>query len=263
VGAILKNILLFIRYTLFALIATVFTVLGSSEKLLIELKQKKIIGEQVDVGLLKDGFLILSVIFSGIVVSYDVFVTKKKLSEREKEIIATREHNKLIFFTLVKRELGLDRLNLKIRVFVPNKSIGLTVSNILTKQPNKKKEFKVKYVEGISDKGLSEDLKFEVNPTIQGLIGKCYHSGQVEFDCSLITTNNVNYNLTSYQKQKSSSLKFCSTSPVINSKNEVVAIVSFECNENFNITHRNQGKWEALAQNFCVDLIDQSPNLFK
>lgn len=125
------------------------------------------------------------------------------------------------------------------------------------------KDICIKNIEGLADAGVTNNLKFQVEPadSIQGLVGECYQRRTIVYDDNLEVTNDQEYNLADYQKSKTNDLKFILVCPVF--QEEVVeAIVAFDCKHDIKINGQ-EDKFTKAVLNYTQQLHEYVPELFK
>lgn len=103
--------------------------------------------------------------------------------------------------------------NISIRVFVKPRIFDRLVSIIKAKRIYNYLE--IRNYDSLGARGKTDDLKFEICPNVQGLVGKCYNSKMVEYSWDLKKENSkVKYNMTQGQDEQTNDLRFCLCYPI-------------------------------------------------
>lgn len=258
----LPNIIL--KVFSFTLIPAVFFYLSQSHSYLDTLQKTGYIGPTVDIINLKDTFLILGIFLSTILLSFNYAVSEIKWKKAVHQRDSLLRYNKDIFISYLENKLNIENINLNIRIYVPNKSIILKIKNIINYVLNKPviKEFSVKNIGSLAEIGNMNKLTFQVEPTTQGVVGKCYHLKKVLCEDNLQLKDKSQYNLTEYHINKLCDLKLIICSPIFDERNNVIAVISFESKESISMSG-NEHIWKHLVINYCEFLHDYLYELFK
>ncbi|MCF8009870.1 MAG: hypothetical protein K9L17_03490 [Clostridiales bacterium] len=127
------------------------------------------------------------------------------------------------------------------------------------------KFFIIKNIEGLSNTSdNTKDLKFQVQPEIeiQGLVGRCYNAKAVLYEGDA-KYSEEDFNLTSFQKNKTSDTRFILCCPIFNEKNEVLSIISFDSPHKIIIPQDKEEILTNIIVGFCQNLYENAPDLFK
>ena len=174
---------------------------------------------------------------TGLVFPFQLTKKKIRLKEIEDEFNELLKFNKEIYFKSAKERIKKQSVNFKTRVFVPEK--GLV--KIWKSFRHKKQEFQLKHFNSISDSITIKNLQFEVSPNIQGMVGKTFESKKILIDFDVQRSD---YNLSYYQKSKTTDVKFCSTVPIFDEKNKVKAIISVDSEKEVVLKDFELREWE-------------------
>lgn len=121
----------------------------------------------------------------------------------------------------------------------------------------------IKNIEGLAEKDITDNLKFEVCPNRQGLVGECYEQKAILYDDDLENSNEINYNLTHYQIAKTNQLKFILVCPIFSENEEIISIVSFDSYDKIKIKEESKEILRQLVLNYTQSLYECIPDLFK
>lgn len=221
-----------------------------------------LIGESINIPLIQDYCLWISIVFSAVFLSLNLTVTKIKydniLDQRNKLI----KMNKKVLSTVLGKRFLSETSAFDIRIFVPKHPILYKVSDKIRilKMP---KKFIVKNIDLISEQGITKDLQFEVYPKQEGLVGMCYNTKSIVYDDDLQNTNDKNYQLNQIQIDRTSDLKWSICCPICDKDNNVVSIIAIDGKTRIAI---DDDKESALRENlpaFSYMLYDSVPQLFK
>lgn len=262
----IRIVFIVLRILLFVFLPAVFVYLGSERNIIDVLKQDGILGDNLDVSYVKQLFLILSVSISNLilVVLYEINNHKNKATLSKN--VSLINDFKASFLLSLATELNEPKVHsIKFRVWrEPNKMVKMcgTIKSWIKRQPNKK-ILKMINVKGLSDTDTTKGLHFEIYPSLQGLVGKCYNERTILYEEDVSGQNEL-YNLTKYQISKTRSTKFCICFPIFNKEDRVVTIISMD--SMYNIQIPSDLKEEAVANLvtiFSQDLSKYFPKLFK
>lgn len=246
---------------LLSLIPAICTYLGQDNNILVRLQEKGYIGPNVNLELFRDWMNILSIVLTFTILTVPLIIANMKSESYKAQRDTLLKNNKDIFGITLKEQLKLENCHINIRVFVPK----ITLRHIISKWLHLpiKLEYHIKNIDGLADHDITENLKFEVYPRKQGLVGNCYSQKAVLYDDDLINSNETNYNLTDYQKAKTNRLQFILVCPIISELNEVVSIVSFDSYDVIKIHEEQKEPLRKLILNYTQSLYESIPDLFK
>lgn len=248
-------------------VATVATYLARSS-CLDELQNNGIIGRSVNLELLKTALLIVGVVLSLVFLSARVI----KLEYENKRVTRQRDslikYNKKTFIKAMGECLQLTNKNidLNIRLYFPERTFQGTIKKLLTRlvagRDAAEEIFKVRNIEGLAEKSHSEPLKFRVRPDPQWLVGQCYTKKELVYDSDL-KSHKSHRGLRKYIQARISKLQFCMCIPVLDEKDHVLAIISFDSEQKLQINEQNRAMWEEMIEYYCEDLVENLPEFFK
>lgn len=251
-----------VRILLFVATPAFFAYLSSEKNIIDVLIAKNILGANINIDLVKQFFLILSVTISNLilVVIYERSLFKRKLLTAKNASLFN--DFKISFLSSLATEIENPRVqNLKFRVWrKPNKFIQ-TINNMFRKKIKTEKLIMIELT-GLTDSDTTKGLEFEITPNLQGLVGRCYNTKNIEYEEDISQLNEM-YNLTKFQISKTRNTKFCLCVPIFGKNDEVVSILSLDCAEAIQIPESKEQIVADLITLFIQDLNKYFPKLFK
>lgn len=249
--------LVIIRVFFITLLPAILTLLAKSNSLLDNLQANGyLLINKTDITYLKDIFLIVSIVFSSVFISIRLALVELERNTIIKQRVCLIKYNKENFVSVLQSK-GLIEYNvLNIRLFVPRKGIlevGKTLlSKISFNRVKFNKEFCIKNIDGLGDKGKTDNLTFVVYPEnkIQGLVGECYTQKAIVYDDNLEETCG-SYSLNEYQLDKTCDIKFCLCAPLFNRKGDVISIISFDSTLDIKLNKEQRQDWRITVTNYC------------
>ncbi len=220
-----------------SLIPTFLIYIGKAEGFFNYLKVHNFIKEEADIKNLQFWCFLIGCLWAGLVTPVQFANIKNKLKEKENDFDELLKFNKDIYFKSTKDKIKRQNINFRTRVFIPEKGFEKHWKNII----HKKKEFHLKHYKSISDALTNKELHFEVTPSIQGMIGKTYNEKKIFIDFDV---QQGDYNLTHYQKSRTSDVKFCSTVPIFDKENEIKAIISVDSEKEVILEQNEIQEWQ-------------------
>lgn len=220
-----------------SLIPTLLIYIGKADGFFTFLKDHKFLDDKTDIKNPQFWCFLAGCFWAGLVVPVQFANTKNKLKEKEDEFNELLKFNKDIYFKSAKEKIKKQSVNFRTRVFIPEKGL----KSQWKKLKHKKEEFHLKHYKSISDSIANKDLHFEVTPNIQGMIGKTFDCKSILIDFDVQKSD---YNLSHYQKSKTSDVKFCSTVPIFDKENEIKAIISVDSEKEVILKGAEIEEWE-------------------
>lgn len=220
-----------------SLVPAILIYIGKTEGFFTFLKEHKFVEDSYNFSTTQFWCFLIGCLWAGLVVPVQLANTKNKLKDKEDEFNELLKFNKDIYFKSAKEKIKKQSVSFRTRVFIPEKGIIKHWKQI----KHKKKEFHLKYYKSISDPISNNDLHFEVNPNIQGMVGKTFDCKNILIDFDVQKSD---YNLSHYQKSKTSDVKFCSTVPIFDKDNEVKAIISVDSEKEVILKDGEIKEWE-------------------
>jgi len=256
-----KTLAIIVKGVLFSLIPAIFTLLGTINTL-NNLQVNGYIGEAVDIETLKSNFSIIGVFLTFALLTTNLIIHEMEEGKYKRQSQQLIKYNKDILINGLAESLGKEYCNIDIRIFVPEKTLWWKVKYLFNK--NVPLLFSIKNIEGLAEAGLTNNLKFQVSPSdnVQGLVGKCYQNRKIIYDDNLKETNSKEYNLTDFQKSKTSDLKFIIVCPIFNKDRDIDAIVAFDCKHEIKINHQEDKFVDAILS-YTQQLYEYVPEIFK
>lgn len=250
-----------VKGIIFSLFPAICSVLGSSDTL-DKLQVGGYIGPNVDIGQLKNFSIVLSVFLTFILLTVNLIISEIEENKYKKQARQLIKYNKDILVSTLSEYVGKEYCDLNIRIFVPYKNISWIVGKVFPQF--RKKWFCIKNEEGIAEAGITDNLKFLVEPfeKREGLVGECYYQRKMVYDDNLENTNEVEYNLSEYQVNKTRNLKFIIACPTFSKDKEIDAIVAFDSTNTIKLENGNDKFTDAIL-NYTQQLHEYVPELFK
>ena len=169
--------------------------------------------------------------------------------------------NKEYLTTYLEKSISSNFSNCNIRIFVPKHP---HLYKIATKLKIKaRKTFIIKNFDILSNEGVTKNLKFEVFPKVQGLVGECYKKDSIVYDDELKSTNSINYELNSFQIIKTSSLQWSICCPIHDTESNIVAIIALDGDKKIKIKPEKEQELSEQLFVFSTMLYENVPQLFR
>lgn len=243
-----------------SLLPAFFVWLGQSDAL-VKLQEYQYIGQNVNVVLIKDLSAILGVILTFWFLTIPLI--KAELNEGKYHTQRDRliKNNKEIFQKVLCKQLGRERCDMDIRIFVPQDDWKYKLKKLFN--PSIPLYFRIKNLDGLADPGTTDDLQFQVCPNPEGLVGKCYQERTILYDDDLENNNETQYNLNEYQINKTNDLKFILVCPIMSSDNQIAAVVAFDSKTQIKVTDENRKPLTNAVLNYTQELHELVPEFFK
>ena len=156
---------------------------------------------------------------------------------------------------------GDSNISFDLRIFVPQRSICCCIKSLLHLQTEK--WFFIRNIEPFANKDITEHLKFRVDPDPQGLVGSAYSKKSIVYDDNLAETNSTSYSLDQAQVSRTSALLWSICVPILNEKNEVIAIMALDSNTSKLDISANKDAIRTLTNTIAIMMKDSVPELFK
>jgi hypothetical protein len=244
---------IYLRTIGLSLIPTMLIYLGKSDTFFKLLKDHSFIDSGTDVSTPQLYCFIIGVFWAGLITPVQLSKTKTKLEEKKRQFEELLSFNKELYFTSIKENLKKHNKKFSTRLFVPCKGFNAWFQKIW----NKKIIFSLIERNGITDPINTKSLYFEVSPNTQGLVGKTCKEKAIVIDCNV---DPEKYNLTHYQKSKTNGVKFCTTAPIFNKNNQVIAVLAVDSNDEINFDEPEVEKWKDQIIYYCA-FVDKHLNL--
>lgn len=234
-----------IRKIVLSLIPTFLIYIGRSDSFFTFLKTHKFINQDSDTTESQLYCFIIGIFWAGVVTPIQLARTKNNLTEKDKQFDGLLAFNKETYFKSIKETLKKHNKNFRTRIFIPRTGLKAWWNSFRYN----KMEFMLKEINGISDPLNARTLHFEVSPKQQGLVGKACREKAIIVDCNAKAET---YNLTPYQISKTSDVKFCSTAPIFNNKNEVIAVLAIDSSDDIPLNDAEIQQWKDLIIYYCA-----------
>ena len=236
--------------------------LASSELIFLKLIEKNIIGSAINIPVVQDYCLWISILLSAIFLSGQLVLVKVKYDHTlEERNLLIRMSKNILSGTLGKLCFS-NQPNFDVRIFIPQWPILYRLAEKMHFL-NIKQKFIIKNIDLIAEQGTTKDLEFEVCPNQEGLVGLCYQSKSIVFDDNLEHSNSTDYNLGENQISRTSNLKWSICCPIFDTNNAVVAILALDGKSKITIAEENAPILNEHIVAFSRLLYDSVPQLFK
>lgn len=245
----------YIRIIGLSLIPTILVFIGKSDSFFAFLKNHNFIKENYDSTNVQLTCFISGLFWSGLITPVQLAKTKTKLAYKESQYASLLAFNKETYFDSTKKMLKKHNKNFRSRLFVPNKGFSSWWNSVW----HDKEDFKLADIPGISDPINTNSLHFEYKPNIQGLVGKACIEKGIIVDCKVDPNY---YNLTPFQKSKTSDVKFCTTAPIFNKNNEVIAVLGIDSSDDIELDDAEIEIWKNQIIYYCA-FVDKHLNFNK
>lgn len=153
-----------------------------------------------------------------------------------------------------------QNIRLKLRIFIKKNSF--IKRNIKILGVENKIVYRMKNIEGFTDNNIKDGLSFEVFPKVQGLIGDCYIQRKIVYDENL-KASTKDYHLSDFQKEQTHNTVFCLCIPLINTKEEIYAIITLDSDVSITIHDENKYTLFSLLKTFGTRFGEEMANFFK
>lgn len=227
-----------IKIVIVSLGSGILLYLGKDKYLFDTLLNAGYLGDSFDVGLTQTLCFMSGTLLSVIILPVQMIFLKRKMAKVQSHYYNLLTYNKNNLFSVVKEQLGMQNRTFNLRIFVPQSHFLKTWNRII----NNKHVLHLKNVQGISDAFLFDSLSFVVKGnTFEGMVGKSFKDKTLYIDFNM---DNNQYHLTKEQELLVGSIKFCSTIPIFNKKqNHVRAILSVDSEQNITFTNEQKEVW--------------------
>lgn len=246
---------------LMSLIPAICTYLGQSDNILVWLQNNGYIGQKINLDVFRNCMNVVAIFSTFAFLTIPLIKYELQRDDYVKQRDSLLKYYKDIFETTLKNELKLTNCHVNVRIFVPK----FTLLNKIKRKLHLlyKIEFHIQNVNGLAVSDMTDNLKFEVYPDKQGLVGDCYEKRAVLYDDDLEHRNETNYNLSNQQIAKTNTLKFSLVCPVFSSNEEVVAIIAFDSYDDIKINPEAEPTFRKYVLNYTQSLYECIPELFK
>jgi len=255
-----KNII--IKDVIFSLIPALCNVLGSTN-IIDWAKGRQYIGANVNDEYVKTVFTVLGIFLTFALLTANLIIVETRENIHRKQATELMKYTKEIMVAALAKSLGKEYCDINIRIFVPQKTIWTKLKNVFKKK--KDLYFCIKNIDGLAEVGVTNNLKFRVLPESEkeGLVGECFSLRKMVYDDNLVVSNETDYNLSEYQKNKTNDLKFIIVCPTFSEDGTIDSIVAFDSKNEIKVTNENQEALSNLILNYTQQLHEKVSELFK
>lgn len=247
---------------LLSMIPAFLSYMSNSALFFDKLKEWGFLGENLNIPVIQDRCLIISIVFSAVALSMNLCATKIKYDFALEQRNMLIRMNKKILSSSLDKHCFSQVSSFDIRIFIPKyPTIYKLAEKFGFKQFHKK--FIIKNIDLISEQGITKNLEFEVYPQEEGLVGMCYKNKVMVYDDDLEHTNDQIYQLSKSQINRTSDLKWSICCPICVEADTVVAIVALDGKTKIKIDKKREIVLQKELSAFCYMLYDSVPQLFK
>jgi hypothetical protein len=238
----------YIKALLKSTIPTALIFIGRSDDFFnFLIRHKILIDENTNIEAPKLTAFLVGLSWAGLVVPVQYEKLKKKVEKKENKFSSLLGIYKETYINSVKEKLNISTSQINTRVFVRKKDFKSKIKFWW----NDEIYFELKEIKGISDSINVEKLVFKVSPEPEGLIGEVFKNNNPIMDLSITPEK---YKLTSYQKSKTSDIKFCCVAPIHDEQSNIVAMISLDSTKKIKLLPENTELWNELIQDYYVIL---------
>jgi len=203
----------------------------------------------------------LQIVIVALPYAYYIYLSDKLKRQRDKTIASFKKATE----NGISRIMGIKTdYNINVRIFLPDKSIMRRIREFFGHKPGISR-YRIKNIPGLCSVGLTDNLYFEVDPNSQGIVGACYNHARLVYD-NAPTLGKTTYNMTEYQKSITQDVNTCICVPILDSADNIFAIVSYDSTETINLVslkNRRKVVFEKLVTHQSISLYEYFPFLFK
>lgn len=239
--------------------------LGSEQNLIDLLKQKRLLGDNFNIPWAKQLFLVASIAISNLVLVIMYEYKNYKLGLTSAENLSLIIDFKTAFLSACANQLGDSHVNsIKFRVWREEKGFLVFLKKTWARLRSQTicKKFIITEVPGLSDVDNMKGLSFEVNPILQGIVGKCYNERIIKYEEDVTGLDEL-YNLTAFQITNTRHTKFCLCIPIFDKDDKVVTIISMDSIYCIRVPQELEETVANMITVFVQELNKYFPELFK
>ncbi len=250
-----------IRYIIDIAIPALTAYLAASDSFLQFLIRRNILASSFNVDLFQDICLFINIIFTTFVLCLRLIKNEFQEKSNSRKISGLYNVVKKIIQSNLSQISGDSNLSFDLRIFVPKRSLRCWIKSLFHK--NTEKWFCIRNIEPFANKDVTEHLVFRVEPNPQGLVGSAYSKKCIVYDDNLSETNSTSYSLDQSQVNRTSGLLWSICVPILNDKNEVIAIMALDSDTSKLDIEENKDAVRTLTNTIAVMMKDSVPELFK
>ena len=246
------------RNIVWVLLIALMSYLASSDNIFPYLIERKIFAPTLNITVIQEVCLALNIVFTIAVFPIKLGYYGLKNKSYKKQIAGLYNIIKQFAqsnFESISKNKDFD---FKMRIFVRERSI----LSYLKFFGEKRVFFSIRNIEPFASNDVTEDLRFQVFPKAEGLVGKSYSGKGIYYDENLEVTNKT-YNLNEAQLTRTFMLKWSICVPIIDARNDVVAVVAFDSQTSRLSIEKNEYRIRELVNPFSQMLYNCAPDLFR
>lgn len=258
----IKNIKQFLTVVIFSLIPSLLSYLAHSSLVFDKMIKYGFLGNSINILLIQDCCLLIGILLSALLLSFNLFRTKVKYEQMIEERNSLIKMVKSILSSALGKRFTSDPSSFDIRFFIPKHPFIYRLADHFHFSRIKVK-FIIKNVDLIADQGLTNNLQFEVSPHQEGLVGICYNTKSMIMDDDLEKTNETKYNLKQIQIDRTSNLKWSICCPILDDNDKVVAILALDGQSKITIDPAKENELKQDILSFSRLFYSSVPQLFR
>ncbi|KJR47340.1 hypothetical protein UF75_2253 [Desulfosporosinus sp. I2] len=260
----MKNILELLKVIFFISVPALLAYLSSNNSILDQWKTQKYLGDNFNIELFKQYLLIIgTIITSGYLSISNALNIRKNSVLLSQRAALINEWKISTLYYLESIIIDEHTSSIKFKIWRERRGIIYRISkkfyNAIGK--NRKIVFYERQIEGLTDMD-NTSMYYEVAPNIQGVVGLCYNEKEIQYEEDFSLSLDAHH-LNPFQLSRARQIKFCLCSPIFNTNNEIVTIISFESIHCININTNFENQLANAITNFCQTLYQNCPELFK
>lgn len=253
--------LIVIRYIIDIAVPALTAYLAASDSLLKFLIGHNILAKNFNISLFQDICLLINIVFTTFVLCLRLIRYEHREESSIRKISGLYNMVKKIIQSNLSHISGDSNISFDLRIFVPKRSISCFIKSLF--HIKTEKWFFIRNIEPFANKDITEHLKFRVDPDPQGLVGSAYSKKSIVYDDNLAETNSTSYSLDQAQVSRTSALLWSICVPILNEKNEVIAIMALDSNTSRLDISANKDAIRTLTNTIAIMMKDSVPELFK
>lgn len=258
----MKNIIIVFIFTI---IPPISQFLSREESILDNLQKIGLLGDLASLAFIKQIIILLGIVLPPLFLSIKWQYAQYKFDHMEKQRSAMLTNLKDTFLTVLESKIPKTTFrHVNIRIFVEKRTIITRVQRYIERLTEIKfpKKFVMKNIKGMSENGFIHGLEYEVSPTIEGMVGKCYNERKMDYAEDLIASTEA-YNMSDYQMSLTRDVDFVLCSPIVDKYGNVIAVVSLDSKDHIIIPKASKPTLETFVSNFCFSLYNTIPEIFE
>ena len=224
--------------------------------------QKQLLSSGFNIQVCQKICLIINIIFTVFIIYSRLVYHEHKGEHYRKEIAGLYNVVKEFARNNFASISGNNNFSFDLRIFVPEISVFRFLKSRLLRH-KKEKWFVIRNIEPFAKRDITEHLRIRVTPDKQGLVGDAYETGSIVYDDKLEQTNDKRYSFEQTQLSRTKNLLWSICVPILDDKNEVVAVMAFDSDCSHLDIESNKNEIRTLTNTLAIMMKDSVPELFK